>query len=117
MHQCEFYVFPFPESDHLDIIFGADYIRVEKLLTIQERSFSPLTRDRKETEGNITLILLPKETKFSDHLILAQKAETVKAEQQQEKEISKLEARRKASRNKEQQQSGQSSQSQGQQQG
>lgn len=115
LHRGDFYVFP--ESNHLDVIFGAEYIAAKKLLTIQDRSFSPLTRDRKETHSNFTLSSLSKEPTFSDGLILAQEADNAKAKQQHEKEKAEVEAQRKASRNKKQQQSGQSSQSQGQQQG
>lgn len=100
MHRCDFYVFP--ESDHLDIIFGAEYIAAEDLVTVPVCSFSPLTQHRKDTDGNFTLSSLPKEPTFSDGLILAQEAEKAKAKQQQEKKKAEVEARIKASRNKEQ---------------
>lgn len=80
VHRCDFYVFP--ESDHLDIIFGAEYIAAEDLVTVPVCSFSPLTQHRKDTD--------------------AQEAEKAKAKQQQEKKKAEVEARIKASRNKEQ---------------
>ena len=53
LKQCEFYIFP-PGSDHLDVIFGAEFIKSEKLFSINEGAFLPLVKHRKETDGNIT---------------------------------------------------------------
>ncbi|KAI1173337.1 hypothetical protein F4777DRAFT_453420 [Nemania sp. FL0916] len=44
-HVCRFFVFPF--SDHLDVLFGVEYIMFEKLLQVNESAFAPLVKDKK----------------------------------------------------------------------
>ena len=54
LKQCKFFVFP-PESEHLDVIFGADFIKTEGLFSFNEDAFLTLTQHQKETDGNVTL--------------------------------------------------------------
>jgi len=56
VHQCDFLVFP--ESDHLDIIFGVEYIIAENLLTVNESCFLPLTPHEKGNSSKTTPMYL-----------------------------------------------------------
>ena len=58
IHQCEFFVFPGPESDRFDVIFGKDFITDQKLLIVNEGSFVTLVAHKKETEGKFLRIHL-----------------------------------------------------------
>lgn len=47
--RCEFYVLA--ESDHIDVIFGQDYIASHNLLRINEYAFLPMVQHKKFTKG------------------------------------------------------------------
>ena len=51
-HVCQFYVLP--DSDHLDVLFGVDYIISEKLLQVNELALAPLVEYKKLKKGELT---------------------------------------------------------------
>ena len=53
LKQFRFFILP-PESDHLDVVLGAEFIKSEKLFSINEGAFLPLVKHRKETDGSAT---------------------------------------------------------------
>ncbi|KAI1124035.1 hypothetical protein F5Y10DRAFT_250548 [Nemania abortiva] len=48
-HVCRFYVFP--SSDHLDVLFGVEYIVSERLLQVNELALTPLVKEDKSKGG------------------------------------------------------------------
>lgn len=50
-HVCPFYVFP--HSDHIDVLFGVEYIASEGLLQVNELALAPLVK-HKENKGELT---------------------------------------------------------------
>ncbi|KAK3369654.1 ankyrin repeat-containing domain protein [Lasiosphaeria ovina] len=46
VHECQFYVFP--ESPHIDVLFGAKYIMSEDLLRVNESAILPLVEHKKK---------------------------------------------------------------------
>ncbi|KAJ3555624.1 hypothetical protein NPX13_g10320 [Xylaria arbuscula] len=50
VHEDRFYVVP--SSDHLDVVFGAEFIVSEKLLEVNEMAFLPLVRDKKSKKAD-----------------------------------------------------------------
>ncbi|KAI0421656.1 hypothetical protein F5X98DRAFT_329002 [Xylaria grammica] len=84
VHVCQFYVLP--SSDHLDVVFGAEYIESKGLLQVNEQAF---------------LILVPhKKSKKGDEV----NAERAKKRQQEEKTA--LEQRRKQQKQQKKQKAG-----------
>ena len=57
-HQCIFYVFSTTESDHLDVLFGVEYIVKEGLITVNESVMAPLTQHKKLTKGKQDLLYI-----------------------------------------------------------
>jgi hypothetical protein len=57
-HQCTFYVFSTTESDHLDVLFGVEYIVKEGLITVNESVMAPLTQHKKLTKGKQDLLYI-----------------------------------------------------------
>jgi hypothetical protein len=51
IHECRFYVFS--TSDHLDVLFGVEYIVKEGLITVNESAMAPLTEHKKLTKGTV----------------------------------------------------------------
>lgn len=51
-HVCQFYVLP--NSDHLDVLFGVDYIVSERLLQVNELALAPLVEYKKLKKGEST---------------------------------------------------------------
>ncbi|KAI4265011.1 MAG: hypothetical protein L6R38_009711 [Xanthoria sp. 2 TBL-2021] len=47
VHECSFLVFP--ESDHLDVIFGAEYLWSRGLVSVNESAMTPMTAHNKAT--------------------------------------------------------------------
>jgi hypothetical protein len=56
VHQCRFYVFS--TSDHLDVLFGVEYIVNEGLLIVNESAMAPLTEHKKLTKGELGVNIL-----------------------------------------------------------
>ncbi|KAL9628052.1 MAG: hypothetical protein Q9204_006146 [Flavoplaca sp. TL-2023a] len=56
VHECNFFVFP--ESDHLDVIFGVDYILAAKLITVNDGAMTPMTAHNKATPAERAAIAL-----------------------------------------------------------
>ncbi|KAL9032838.1 MAG: hypothetical protein Q9180_006281 [Flavoplaca navasiana] len=56
VHECDFFVFP--ESRHLDVIFGVNYILDAGLITINEGAMTPMTAHHKATPAERAAIAL-----------------------------------------------------------
>ena len=61
VHECSFLVFS--ESDHLDVIFGAEYLESKGLVFVNESAMTPMTAHNKTTTGkpdrqHITIFLM-----------------------------------------------------------
>ncbi|KAL8850725.1 MAG: hypothetical protein Q9221_004373 [Calogaya cf. arnoldii] len=50
VHECSFLVFP--ESDHLDVIFGAEYLWSKGLVFVNESAMTPMTAHNKATTAS-----------------------------------------------------------------
>ena len=100
IHQCDFFIFP--EAEHLDVVFGVDFIQARKLLTPIESNFLPLVVHKKETAGTSSLAYLPLR-KVSDVGSADEKANRARLEEKQRREKAALEARRLASQSVQQQ--------------
>ncbi len=51
-HTCQFYVFP--DSKHLDVLFGIDFIVSENLLRVNESVMLPLVVHKKLKKGSLS---------------------------------------------------------------
>ncbi len=49
VHECQFYILP--NSSHLDVLFGVEYITSENLLIVNESAIAPLLEHKKLKEG------------------------------------------------------------------
>lgn len=54
-YESQFYVLP--NSDHLDVIFGVEYIEAENLLHVNESAMLPLVEDNRLDRGTMALII------------------------------------------------------------
>lgn len=54
-HECQFYVLA--NADHLDVIFGVEYIVSENLLQVNESAILPLLEHKKLKRGTMALII------------------------------------------------------------
>ncbi|KAI1411524.1 hypothetical protein F5Y13DRAFT_165166 [Hypoxylon sp. FL1857] len=50
IHSGQFYVLP--HSDHLDVLFGVEYIKSERLLQVNELALIPLVQHKKSKKGD-----------------------------------------------------------------
>ncbi|GAW23978.1 hypothetical protein ANO14919_135570 [Xylariales sp. No.14919] len=57
VHDCRFYVLP--SSDHLDVVFGAEYIESKRLLQVNEQAFLMLVPHKKSKKGEWALFFCP----------------------------------------------------------
>jgi hypothetical protein len=82
VHQCKFFVFP--RSEHLDVIFGVEYIVAEGLITIEEGVMVPLTAHKKMKPGEKAAVALAEEQQRQQKAALEAKRSQIQQPQQQQ---------------------------------
>ncbi|KAK0716147.1 hypothetical protein B0H67DRAFT_554516 [Lasiosphaeris hirsuta] len=88
VHECQFYIFP--NSTHLDVVFGVEYIVAEDLLRVNESAILPLVEHKPTKKGDKAAIAAAKERQRLEKAALAER----KREEQKGKERTKMEARK-----------------------
>lgn len=92
-HVDQFYVFP--QSGHLDVVFGRDYIVSERLLQVNELAFLTLVEHKKSKKGELALFFQSHIAYASNFLhTLGEKAAIDQAKERQQKEKEALEERK-----------------------